>query len=133
MDALRHEALLYRDLDEDLAGVTGFLRAGLEDGRRAMAAPASELLVAASEAVTNALLHRRPPVRVTMGLDGEDLVTDATDRGTEFADPLAGRRRPALDATGGRGLFIINQLCDLVELRTGAGGTTVRLRMARAR
>ncbi|WP_425387325.1 ATP-binding protein [Embleya scabrispora] len=60
------------------------------------------------------------------------------DRGTSFVceihdaghivDPLAGRHRPAPDQDGGRGLWMANQLCDLVQIRsTKATGTTVRL------
>jgi hypothetical protein len=30
----------------------------------------------------------------------------------------------------GRGLWLANQLCDLVQIRSGAGGTRVRLQMA---
>lgn len=41
-------------------------------------------------------------------------------------DPLAGRR-PASPRGHGRGLWLANQLCDLVELRSFATGTMVRL------
>jgi hypothetical protein len=44
-------------------------------------------------------------------------------------EALAGRRRPAAGAAGGRGLWLINQLCDLVELRTGDSGTTLRMHL----
>jgi hypothetical protein len=44
-------------------------------------------------------------------------------------DPLAGRRRPAASAPDGRGLWIINQLCDLVELRSRGLRTTLRMHM----
>ena len=39
----------------------------------------------------------------------------------------AGRERPAIDRDGGRGLWMVNQLCDLVELRSGDMGTVVRI------
>ena len=42
-------------------------------------------------------------------------------------EPLAGRRRPAERPVGGRGLWMCNQLCDLVQMRTFAGGSVVRL------
>ena len=42
-------------------------------------------------------------------------------------DPLVGRRRPA-EATG-LGLWVVHQVCDLVELRTGPAGTTIRTHM----
>jgi len=44
-------------------------------------------------------------------------------------DPLAGRRRPAASAVCGRGLWMVNQLCDLVELRSGPSRTTLRMHM----
>jgi hypothetical protein len=43
-----------------------------------------------------------------------------------------GRRRPDHGAETGRGLWLINQVCDLVELRTGACGTTVRMHLREA-
>ena len=46
-----------------------------------------------------------------------------------IADPLAGRVRRAPDSRG-HGLFLVNQVCDLVELRTGQAGTTVRMHMS---
>jgi hypothetical protein len=35
--------------------------------------------------------------------------------------------RPELDAQTGRGLWIVNQLCDLVQMRVMPTGTTVRM------
>ncbi len=47
-----------------------------------------------------------------------------------LADPLAGRRRPALaSVNGGRGLWLIHQLCDLVETRASDSGLTLRMHM----
>ena len=116
-------------LDGDVGHARRIIRAHAQEAGLT-AAQAGELLVAASEAVSNGLLHAAPPVRLTLWLDEHDVVCDISDRG-RFTDPLAGRRRPSLEATGGRGLWIINQLCDLTEIRTGHGGTTVRLRMHR--
>ncbi len=48
-----------------------------------------------------------------------------------IADPLAGRQRPAPDAPGGHGLWLVNQICDLVELRSGPAGTSIRMHMRR--
>ena len=44
-----------------------------------------------------------------------------------LADPLTGRLTPPLDAPGGRGLYLVNQLCDLVQVRSSPQGTTVRV------
>lgn len=46
--------------------------------------------------------------------------------GGRLADPLAGRFRPPLEASRGRGLWLIHHVCDLVEL--GEGG--IRLHMS---
>jgi anti-sigma regulatory factor (Ser/Thr protein kinase) len=59
----------------------------------------------------------------------QEVICQITDPG-RVDDPLAGRRRPAGEGNG-QGLFVVNQLCDLVELRSGAAGTTVRMRMLR--
>jgi anti-sigma regulatory factor (Ser/Thr protein kinase) len=59
--------------------------------------------------------------------DGE-LVCAVRDGG-RIEDPLVGRMRPSPDQPCGRGLWIANQLCDLVQIRSGDGGTEVRLRM----
>jgi hypothetical protein len=43
--------------------------------------------------------------------------TEALNRdGGHIADPLAGRHQLSEDDLSGRGLWIVNQLCDLVEL-----------------
>jgi DcmR-like sensory protein len=44
-----------------------------------------------------------------------------------IADPLAGREWPPTDAGHGRGLWVANQLCDLLQLRSSSAGTVVRL------
>ena len=50
-----------------------------------------------------------------------------------IADPSRlGRHRPDPTEEGGRGLWIANQLCDDVDIASGAEGTRVRLRMALA-
>ena len=54
------------------------------------------------------------------------MICQVEDHG-HIHDPLAGRRAPALDAEGGVGLWTVNQLCDLVEVRTNNGGTTIRV------
>ena len=42
-------------------------------------------------------------------------------------NPLAGRHQPEQEAPQGRGLWMVNQLCDLVQLRSGPQGTQVRI------
>ena len=45
-------------------------------------------------------------------------------------EPLAGRGRPTPDRASGRGLWLVNQLCDLVQMRVLPAGNVVRLRMS---
>lgn len=56
------------------------------------------------------------------------LVCELRDPGP-MTDPMAGRRRPDPVEADDRGLWLANQLCDLVQLRTVAPGTVVRLHM----
>jgi len=58
------------------------------------------------------------------------LVCEVRNRG-QLTDPLVGRRHPSPTQMRGRGVWLANQLCDLVEIRTLAGGTVVRVRMHR--
>jgi anti-sigma regulatory factor (Ser/Thr protein kinase) len=57
----------------------------------------------------------------------DEIVSQIHDQGF-IADPLVGRVRHRPES-GGHGLFLVNQVCDLVELRNGRAGTTVRMHM----
>jgi hypothetical protein len=46
-----------------------------------------------------------------------------------FNQPLVDRERPNADLAGPRGLWLANQLCDLVQIRTFPNGTAIRLHM----
>jgi anti-sigma regulatory factor (Ser/Thr protein kinase) len=111
----------------DLAAARRFVRrhavdAGLGGDR------SGDLLVAVNEAVTNGLLHGRDPIVLRAWRTPATLVCEIGDLG-QIVDPLAGRRRPDTHTPHGRGLWLINQLCDLVELRSDAAGTTLRMHM----
>jgi hypothetical protein len=57
-----------------------------------------------------------------------DLVCEVRDDGL-IDLPLAGRERPDTDNTGGFGLWIANQLCELVQVRSSRAGSVVRLHL----
>jgi anti-sigma regulatory factor (Ser/Thr protein kinase) len=90
--------------------------------------PIADLVLAANEVATNSVQHGGGSGTLRIWRDGGVLVCEVRDRG-HFDDPLADRRRPAPTHDGGRGLWLANQLCDLVQLRSFASGTTVRLHM----
>ena len=98
---------------------------GLDEDR------AADLAVAVSELATNSIRHGGGAGVLRVWTEGDDLVCEIEDRG-RFDEPLVGRRRPADHLDRGRGLWIVNQLCDLVELRSSAVGAVVRVRMSRA-
>jgi anti-sigma regulatory factor (Ser/Thr protein kinase) len=86
----------------------------------------TDLMLAATEVATNSVRHGGGRGVLRMWCQGDAVVCEITDRG-HITDPLAGRRTPSLSAEGGRGLWLANQLCDLVQIRSGAHGTAVRL------
>jgi anti-sigma regulatory factor (Ser/Thr protein kinase) len=86
----------------------------------------SDLVFAINEAASNAVKHGNDTCLTRIWHDGDEVVTEVRSH-SEIEDVMAGRRRPAADALEGRGLWLINQVCDLVELRSGASGTTLRM------
>jgi anti-sigma regulatory factor (Ser/Thr protein kinase) len=87
-------------------------------------------VVAANEAAANTLIHAGGNGAARIWHDEEELVCELSDTGV-IDDPLVGRRIPAADQTGGRGIWLMNQLSDLVEIRSGPRGTVVRIHMRR--
>lgn len=87
-----------------------------------------DFVLAVCEVATNSIQHGGGEGSLAIWRDDEELACDVRDGG-RIEDPLVGRERPAVEQTGGRGLWITHQLCDLVQLRSGAEGTHVRLRM----
>ena len=87
---------------------------------------AADLGLALHELGVNSLVHGEGTGTLRLWRTGEALVCEITDGGV-VTDPLAGRLAPATDEPAGRGLWMVNQLCDLVQLRSSAGGTAVRV------
>jgi anti-sigma regulatory factor (Ser/Thr protein kinase) len=90
----------------------------------------TDLVIAASEVAANTLRHTRGAGTVRLWATGSEVLCQFEDSGF-IADPLAGHCRPAGDLPGGQGLWLVNQLCDLAEIRTSELGTIVRLHMYR--
>jgi anti-sigma regulatory factor (Ser/Thr protein kinase) len=96
--------------------------AGLSPDRR------NDLTLAMHELAANSVRHGGGNGVLRVWRDAAALVCEVRDRG-HVTDPLVGRKRPEDDVIGGRGLWIVNQLCDLVQLRSGPEGTVVRVHM----
>jgi anti-sigma regulatory factor (Ser/Thr protein kinase) len=89
----------------------------------------ADLVTAASELAANSVIHGGGGGTLRLWSEGGTLLTEVEDRGL-IEDPLVGRLRPAITQDSGRGLWLANQLCDLVQIRSGEGGTVVRLHLA---
>ena len=89
---------------------------------------ASDLVLAVNELATNSVRHADG--RGTLRIWQEDgaLLSEVIDRG-RIDDLLVGRARPDKRRPGGRGLWMVNHLCDLVQIRTTDDGNVVRLHM----
>lgn len=98
------------------------IQAGLTEAR------AIDLTLAVSEVAANTVKHARSPGSLNIWYDKKEIVCQVHDEGV-ITDPLAGRRTPSLDAQGGHGLWIVNQVCDRVEINSDETGTTIRLHM----
>jgi anti-sigma regulatory factor (Ser/Thr protein kinase) len=96
--------------------------AGLDPERTA------ELVLGASEVAANTLRHTGRPGTVSAWPARDEFLCQIQDSG-QITDPLAGLHPPSPDQLGGQGLWVVNSVCDLVEVRTGPRGTTIRLHM----
>ncbi|WP_333774362.1 sensor histidine kinase [Streptomyces sp. IBSBF 3136] len=86
-----------------------------------------ELHLAATEVATNSIRHGGGGGVLRTWGEERRLVCEFRDAGY-LEDPLAGRSMPTPTQVGGRGLWLVHQLCDLVEIRsTPDAGTTIRL------
>lgn len=93
-------------------------------------AQAQDLVLAVNEVAANSARHASGRGLLRIWQEGNALVCEIRDDGW-IDEPLAGRVRPAPDRPGGYGLWLANQLCDLVQVRSFATGSVVRLHMER--
>jgi anti-sigma regulatory factor (Ser/Thr protein kinase) len=91
---------------------------------------AADCALAGHEVMANSIRHGDGEAELSFWRESETMVCEVKDHGN-FEDPLAGRTRPGEKERRGRGLWMVNQLCDLVQIRTVPGGTAVRFYMRR--
>lgn len=119
---LRHYEMSYAR-PADLAEVRAFVRAraldlGLPEHR------ADLLTLAVSELATNTLQHTAGGGRVRLRLEPGRLLCDVIDQGPTRR---LGRAMPAAQDVRGRGLAIVERICDEVGVESENGSTRVRL------
>ena len=89
---------------------------------------ATQFVSAVNEVATNSVLHGGGMGTLRIWRDAGALVCEIRDAGA-YSGPLSDRTRPGSSSTESRGLWMANQLCDLVQIRTLPDGTVVRLHM----
>jgi anti-sigma regulatory factor (Ser/Thr protein kinase) len=88
-----------------------------------------DLLLASSEISTNSVLYGGGTGLVRLWRDADAIVCEISDAG-HIEDPLIGRRRPDVSRPSGFGLWLANQVCDLVQVRSDGAGSVIRLRVS---
>ena len=115
-----------------ISEVRDFVKAFLRDLRAPMDA-SFEVLLAVGEAAANANKYgtypgRRGEMRVYCALEGPSVTITIADEGPGFdPDSPAYSELPDRFASGGRGLFLMRELMDEVEIDSTDGGTTVTM------
>jgi len=84
------------------------------------------MVLAVTEIATNSLRYGGGHGELCAWVQDGSLVCEVSDRG-HITSPLVGRVQPVLDGQGGAGMWVANQLCDLVQIFSSSRGTTVRV------
>jgi anti-sigma regulatory factor (Ser/Thr protein kinase) len=133
-----------RDVDASLAlpaslDSLGVARSTLERALRDTGwdlASASPVMLAAGEAVANAIVHGSAPgagVRVGLEVTPERARVRVVDEGRDGAVvPACPPELPDDTSLSGRGLYIMRAVADVCSVRTGGHGTEVVLEFRRA-
>jgi anti-sigma regulatory factor (Ser/Thr protein kinase) len=89
-----------------------------------------DVVLAVGELAANSIRHGGGHGTLRVWTEGDVFVAEISDGG-RFTDPLAGRRRADATQVGGRGLFMVQHVADLVRTHTGPGGTRIRIYLRR--
>ncbi|MGH2956965.1 MAG: anti-sigma factor RsbA family regulatory protein [Solirubrobacterales bacterium] len=107
-------------LRREISGMAA--RAGLDQGRVA------DFALVVSELATNSVRHGGGRGIARVWREDGALLCEIHDEG-RMEEPLVGRWRPSPEQLGGRGLWLVNQVSDLVQIRSNPAGTIIRVRM----
>jgi anti-sigma regulatory factor (Ser/Thr protein kinase) len=114
--------------DTDALGVVRDLVAARATAAGLSEQRAGDLVLAVNELATNSVVHGGGQGVLRIWREARALICEITDGGA-ITEPLAGRQRPPRGGVGGHGLWLCNQVCDLVQIRSFARGGVVRLHM----
>jgi anti-sigma regulatory factor (Ser/Thr protein kinase) len=106
-----------RTLAAHYLGLTGLDRERMDD-----------LVLAINEVATNSVQHAGGHGTLRIWQEGKTVLCEVRDDGY-ITDPLVGRRTPGFGDEASRGFWVVNQLCDLVQVRSSPAGTVVRMHM----
>jgi anti-sigma regulatory factor (Ser/Thr protein kinase) len=110
---------------DDLYGVRQFVR-HYANGIGLPSRRTQDLVLAVNEIAANTIVHTEDVGSLRIWREPQAVVCEIRDTGY-IADPFAGRYSPDDGTDHGRGLWMANQLCDLVQIRSTEQGTTIRL------
>jgi anti-sigma regulatory factor (Ser/Thr protein kinase) len=91
---------------------------------------ADDFALAVNEVLSNSLHHAQEDGMLRVWPDADGLVCEVCDGG-HIVQPLIGREEPSIGQIGGHGIWLVNLVCDLVQVRSSAHGSTVRMQMNR--
>lgn len=89
-----------------------------------------DLILVMDELVTNTMRHGDGTGSVRLWEHGNHVIGEVVG-GRPYASPMIGRIRPRPDQGSGMGLWLVNHLCDLVQIRAVGEHTVVRAHLRR--
>ena len=89
-------------------------------------------VLAVSEIATNSVRYGGGRGSLRCWIENERFVCEVTDHG-QIREPMVGRVRPLAGQVGGHGLWLANQLADLVQVRSNDQRTIVRVHISGSR
>jgi anti-sigma regulatory factor (Ser/Thr protein kinase) len=90
-----------------------------------------DFVIAVNEILSNSLHHAHDEGVLRVWEEPDGLVCEVRDSG-QILQPLIGRQEPAAGQIGGHGLWLVNLVCDLVQVRSSPDGSAVRMKMSPA-
>ncbi|HVE92330.1 MAG TPA: sensor histidine kinase [Actinomycetota bacterium] len=87
-----------------------------------------DFVLAVTEIATNSLRHGGTPAVIRVWAEEECVICEVRDTG-RIENPLVGRKRPEAEQAHGYGVWLANELCDLVQVRFFTSGSVLRLHM----